>query len=206
MKRVSLPAAGFLILLAWLVYTILQTLSVVGRVPELPYAIMAFLPGILGVVTLKAAGLGWDQLFLKAVPISPRGFIVLAVIFVVALAVVLPFGQWQGWDWMAALVYAPSSGIAQELFFRSVLLPVVLLVLRDRPRLALVTHSIFFALWHIGPLFIGAPLWAVLAVMFVPFVCGIGWGWQVKQDGTVFWAMLQHSLIWVIGLQFPMPG
>jgi membrane protease YdiL (CAAX protease family) len=46
----------------------------------------------------------------------------------------------------------------------------------------------------------------VLAVLLVPFVCGLGWGWQVQRDRTVAWAMLQHSLIWVIGLQFPMSG
>jgi hypothetical protein len=40
--------------------------------------------------------------------------------------------------------------------------------------------------------------------MLVPFLCGIGWGWQVRRDRTVVWAMVQHSLIWVIGFQFPM--
>lgn len=63
-----------------------------------------------------------------------------------------------------------------------------------------------FALWHIGPPFLGAPIGAVMAIMFVPFLSGIGWGWQVQRDRTVVWAMVQHSLIWVIGLQFAFPG
>ena len=45
-----------------------------------------------------------------------------------------------------------------------------------------------------------------LAVMTVPLLSGIGWGWQVQQDETVVWAMVQHSLIWVIGLQFALPS
>jgi hypothetical protein len=42
--------------------------------------------------------------------------------------------------------------------------------------------------------------------MAVPFLSGLGWGWQVVHDRTVFWAMVQHSLIWVIGLQFTLAG
>jgi membrane protease YdiL (CAAX protease family) len=101
---------------------------------------------------------------------------------------------------------APAGGIAQELFFRSSLLPAFKSLFKDRERLALILHSILFGLWHIGPLFVGAPIWAVFAVMLVPFLSGIGWGWQVMQDKTVLWAMIQHSLIWVIGLQFDVAG
>jgi membrane protease YdiL (CAAX protease family) len=130
----------------------------------------------------------------------------LAAVFVFALAAILPVGTWAGWSWLAALVYAPASGIAQELFFRAALLPAAEWTLKGRPGLALILHAALFGLWHIGPLFVGAPLWAVIAVTLVPFVSGIGWGWQVRHDGTVIWAMLQHSLIWVIGLQLAMPG
>lgn len=81
-----------------------------------------------------------------------------------------------------------------------------MLVLKKRLGLALLAHSVLFGLWHIGPLLLGAPIWVAIAVMFVPFLSGVGWGWQVQHDRTVVWAMVQHSLIWVIGLQFAVPG
>jgi membrane protease YdiL (CAAX protease family) len=184
----------------------LQTLFVVGAVSEGWSALLGFLPGILGVGALSAAGPSRQDCYLEIEPLSWKGFGVLAAVFVFALAVVLPFGAWQGWNWKAALVYAPASGISQELFFRASLLPALESTLEKRKRLALILHSVLFGLWHIGPLFVGAPAWAVVAVMFVPFLSGLGWGWQVQHDRTVVWAMLQHSLIWVIGLQFPLPG
>ena len=193
------------ILVLWAGYTALQTLFVVGVVPEPWSAGLGFLPGVLGVVVLTGAGMSRRQLFLQAAPLSRRGFAVLAGIFVLGLAVIVPFGTWRGWNWMMALVYAPASGISQELFFRAALLPALLLTLKQRPRLALTLHALLFGLWHIGPFFVGAPIWAGVAVVLVPVVCGIGWGWQVKHDRTVLWAMIQHSLIWVIAGQFPMP-
>jgi membrane protease YdiL (CAAX protease family) len=194
------------VMLLWLGYTTLQTLSVMGYLPEPWSAAASMVPGILGVGALLAAGLSREDCFLRLGRLSGAGFGVLAAVFVFALAAVLPLGRWQGWNWRAALVYAPASGISQELFFRSALLPALQWVLRTRPGLALVLHSVLFGLWHIAPLFLGAPIWAVLAVMLVPFLSGLGWGWQVRHDGTVVWAMIQHSLIWVIALQFPLPG
>jgi membrane protease YdiL (CAAX protease family) len=195
-----------LVLLLWLAYTTFQTLSVLELVSEDLSALLGFVPGTLGVFGLLAAGLSRQDCFLKFEPPSRPGIAVLAATFLLALAAVVPVGQWQGWNWTAALLYAPASGVAQELFFRSALLPAVQLALRQRVRLALVVHALLFGLWHIGPLFLGAPIWAVLAVMLVPFICGIGWGWQVEHDRTVIWAMVQHSLIWVIGSQFRPPG
>lgn len=205
-KLVSQPIALGVALLLWLGYTLLQTLFVTGYISELWSAILGFVPGSIGVVAFMVAGQTREQLFLQFAPLSRRGVLVLAGIFVFALAVVLPFGRWQGPNWMAVFVYAPASGFSQELFFRATLLPAFLLLFKQRPRLALVMHALLFGLWHIGPLFLGAPVWAVIAVMFVPFVCGIGWGWQVQRDRTVLWAMLQHSLIWVVAGQFPMAG
>jgi membrane protease YdiL (CAAX protease family) len=201
----SAVAVGFVLLL-WSAYATLQTLSVVGLVGEPSATLLAFVPGILGVAVLLAAGLSCQDCFLQIAPLSQAGFAVLAATLVLALAAVLPVGAWQGWNWTAALIYAPASGVSQELFFRASLLPAVQLALRQRGRLALLVHSLLFGLWHIGPAFVGAPIWAVLAVMLVPFICGIGWGWQVQRDRTVIWAMVQHSLIWMIGLQFPMSG
>lgn len=199
----ALAVGGVVVL--WAAYTVLQTLTVLGAVSEPASAALAFLPGLLGVALLLAAGLSRQECYLAFRPLSWPGFAVLAAIFLLGLAAVLPVSEWQGWNWMA-LVYAPASGIAQELFFRSSLLPAMQRVLEGRFGRALVVHSALFALWHIAPLFMGAPLWAVLAVMLVPFVSGLGWGWQVRRDRTVFWAMVQHSLFWIVGLQFALVG
>lgn len=200
-QRIAFPA----IILLWVCYTTIQTLNVTGYITEPWSAILSFVPGVLGVGVLKMAGFTWKGLFLRIAPLSWKGFAVLAGIFVFALAAILPFGKWQGWSWAAALVYAPASGISQELFFRSALLPASLFIFKGRPYLALILQAAFFGLWHIGPFFLGAPVWIVFAVMLVPFVSGIGWGWQVMHDRTVLWAVIQHTLIWVVAGQFPMP-
>jgi membrane protease YdiL (CAAX protease family) len=202
-KPISHAIALGTVVLLWMSYTALQTLFVTGHVTEVWSAILGFVPGITGIIFLAATGLTREQLFLRMAPLSWRGLAVLIGIFAFALAAIVPFGKWQGWNWMVALVYAPASGISQELFFRAVLLPAVLLVLKRRSRAAIVLHALLFSLWHMGPFFVGAPLWAAVAVMFVPFLSGIGWGWQAQHDRTVFWAAVQHSLIWVIGGQFP---
>ena len=194
------------VLLLWAGYTTLQTLGVMGRLGVDISAALGFIPGILGVTILLALGLKREDCFLVFNPISGKGLVVLAVVFVFALSAMLPVMVWQGWSWKAALILAPAGGIAQELFFRSTLLPTLRQVFRRNPKSALILHSVLFGLWHIGPLFLGAPVWAVIAVMAVPFISGIGWGWQVVKDRTVLWAMIQHSLIWVIGLQFAIAG
>ena len=205
-KSINESLAFIVVLCLWLVYTVLQTLFVMGYAGEAWSALLGFAPGLLGVGVLLLAGRSRADCYLQVRGLSWAGLAVLAAVFVFALAAVLPFGVWQGWSWLAALVYAPASGISQELFFRSSLLPAFQTIFKDRRGLALLSHSVLFGLWHIGPLFVGAPLWAVLAVMFVPFLSGLGWGWQVQRDRTVVWAMLQHSLIWVIGLQFEIVG
>ncbi|MBE0411208.1 MAG: CPBP family intramembrane metalloprotease [Anaerolineales bacterium] len=194
------------VILLWAGYTALQTLYVVGYISDGWSAILGFMPGLIGLGILLLVGHSRQELYLVARPLSRPGFLVLTVVFLVALGAVLPFSFWGGWNWKGAFIYAPASGISQELFFRSVLLPVMVMIIKGRKKIGLVLHSLLFGLWHIGPLFVGAPPWAVMAVMLVPFLCGLGWGWQVQRDGTVLWAMLQHSLIWVIGLQFILPG
>lgn len=205
-KSINSAVAAGVVLLLWLAYTTLQTSFVLGHANDTWSAILGFIPGILGVGILLLAGISCADCFLQFKLLSRAGFAVLAVVFVFALAAILPVSVWHGWSWSAALIYAPASGISQELFFRAALLPAMHLILRKHNSLALILHSVLFGLWHIGPLFLGVPLWAVFAVMFVPFLSGIGWGWQVKRDGTVIWAMLQHSLIWVIALQFEVVG
>jgi membrane protease YdiL (CAAX protease family) len=205
-NSINLLIAVCIVLVLWIAYTALQTLTVMGRVNEATAVILGFAPGILGVVALLLAGMKSEECYLRIGRLSWAGLIVLAAVFVFALAAILPVGEWQGWSWRAALIFAPASGISQELFFRSALLPALQVMMSRRAGLSLLLHSLLFGLWHIGPLFIGAPIWVVIAVMAVPFLSGIGWGWQVQRDRTVFWAMIQHSLIWVFGLQLAMPG
>jgi membrane protease YdiL (CAAX protease family) len=201
-----LGIATMIVLLLWVGYTVLQTMAVIGRVSEEWSAVLGFLPGILGVTVLLLVGMTREECYLVFKPVSMRGFAVLVAVFIFSLSAILPVMVWNGWDWKAALILAPAGGIAQELFFRSTLLPTIRNVFSQKRRWALIIHSVLFGLWHIGPLFVGAPAWAVLAVMAVPFLAGIGWGWQVMHDRTVIWAMIQHSLIWVIGLQFVVAG
>jgi len=204
--RIGERAVVGMVIGLWLVYTVIQTLSVVYKWTEIWSAIAGLVLGLLAVGALLWAGLSAQECYLRVGRLSWAGLAVLVAVAAFALAAILPLGTWQGWNWLAALVYAPVGGFAQELFFRSALLPATHLAFkRERPWLALLLHALLFGLWHIAPLFLGAPLWAVAAVMLVPFLCGIGWGWQVRRDGTVLWAMVQHSLIWVIGFQFPMP-
>jgi membrane protease YdiL (CAAX protease family) len=198
----ALKVAVALVLVSWLIYSALQSALTLGYVRERLFAVVAFFPGIVGVGALLVAGLSRQDCYLRLKMPSLRGVTVLVAVAVFALAAMLPFGLWQGWDWQAVLFLAPASGVSQELFFRAALLPAMMVLLPRRPCLALLLHALLFGLWHIGPLFLGAPLGAVLAVMLVPFLCGIGWGWHVREDGTVLWAMVQHSLIWVVGLQF----
>jgi membrane protease YdiL (CAAX protease family) len=190
------------VLVLWLGYSTLQTLGTMEHLSIELNAFLGFLPGLLGLAMLRAAGFSLEDCYLRVKPLSRPSLAVLVGVYVFALAAVLPFGVWRGWDWVAALVYAPAGGISQELFFRAVLLPVLLSIFKNRLWLGLTAHSILFGLWHIGPLFIGAPLVIVFAVMLVPFLSGLGWGWAVQRDQTVLWAMVQHSLIWFIGLQF----
>lgn len=201
-RPISLGIAVGVVIFLWLAYTTLQTLFVMQYLGETLSAILGFVPGFLGVGVLVAAGLSYGDCYLRVALLSWKGSAVLVAVFVFALAAILPFGVWKGWNWIAALVYAPASGISQEMFFRAALLPAIRAMLKNQPTLALLLHSILFGLWHIGSLFLGAPTGAVIAIMLVPFLSGIGWGWQVQHDRTVVWAMVQHSLIWVIGLQF----
>jgi membrane protease YdiL (CAAX protease family) len=120
-------------------------------------------------------------LFLPMVPVVISGFLQ---------------AGWAGWDWHQALLYAPASGVSQELYFRAALLPALerLLV---RPRHALLVSSLMFSLFHAG-MFTVAPPGAAVSALLVTFLAGLGWGWQVQRDRTVIWAMLHHALLQLI--------
>ena len=90
---------------------------------------------------------------------------------------------------------APASGVTQELYFRSALLPVLLRWLSNKP--ALLVHAAVFALWHLRML-TQMPVPVALVSLAVMFLAGTGWGWQAMRDHTVVWAMAQHSLFLMV--------
>ena len=191
--RLSLRSALWVILLIWLAYTILYTLNS----DNAPSAFLEFLPGILGVATLAAAGFSIEACHLRLAPISKTGLILLGASLLL-MPMVWFTGSWIGWDWTAALVYAPASGISQELFFRATLLPICLATFKTKPFLAVLLHALLFAAWHIPKASMTAPLGGVIGVVLVTFACGLLWGEQVRRDRTVVWLMGVHSLILII--------
>jgi len=193
----SLRSAMWNILLIWLAYTILYTLHPSDALA----AFLEFVPGVLAVTTLVAAGLSLQECYLRTAPISRTGLMLLA-----ASLLFMPFiwftGRWTGWNRMAALVYAPASGISQELFFRAALLPVLLATFKTKPFLAILIHSLFFTLWHVPKAYMTAPLGGVIGVVVVTFVCGLLWGKQVQRDRTVVWLIGYHSILLIINSFF----
>ncbi len=192
-EKLSLQPVLWGILLIWLAYTLLYTLNS----DNTPGAFLEFLPGLLGVATLVAAGFSMDDCHLRLAPISKTG-----LLFLGASLLLMPMfwltGSWSGWDWTAALVYAPASGISQELFFRAALLPICLAIFKTKPFLAVCLHALLFAAWHIPKASLTAPLGGVIAVVVVTFACGLLWGEQVRRDKTVVWLMGVHSLILMV--------
>ena len=109
------------------------------------------------------------------------------------LVPIVAAGRWVGWDWLGVLVLAPLSGVSQELYFRSSLLPALLHVCGHRAALALALHGVLFALWHLRTLVLMPPPVAALTAL-VLLLAGLGWGWQTLRDQTVVWAMGQHTI------------
>jgi hypothetical protein len=163
--------------------------------PQPLAALEALLPGLIAVGALLSAGLTLDDCYLRAGAISRRGLAALVAVLPIGVIVSLSGTQtgWVGWRWLPVLVYAPLDAVSQELFFRAALLPALDTAYPGRPRLALVTHAVFFALYHVG-MFKTAPLGVALAAMLLTFLAGLGWGWQTRHDRTVVWAMGEHAL------------
>lgn len=178
------------ILLLYAIYTILYTL----HPGDSAAAILEFAPGILAVCLLCSTGSSLRDCYLRFAPLSRKGLTLLAL-STLFMPVVLLTGRWQGWSGMRGLVYAPASGISQELFFRAALLPALMMVFRTNPRTALIVHALLFAAWHLPTAVLAAPAPAVVGIAVVTTINGILWGKQVQHDGTVMWVMIYHSLL-----------
>jgi len=185
-----LRAATWIVLLIWVAYTVLYTLHPSDALA----AALEFLPGVLGVITLLAAGLSLPECHLRVAAISRKGLLLLAASSLVAPIMWLT-GRWTGWNGAAALIYAPASGVSQELLFRAALLPALLRTFKGRPFQATLLHAALFSLWHVPTAVMTAPLGGAIAVSLVTFACGLLWGEQVRRDRTVFWLMGLHTLL-----------
>jgi hypothetical protein len=189
----SLRSAICGVLLLWLIYTILYTLHPSDALA----AFLEFVPGVLAIAVLMAAGFQRQECYLRFGMISRTGLALLGASFLF-----MPFiwmtGRWTGWNWQAAILFAPASGIAQELFFRAALLAVLLVKFKAKPSLAFLIHSLLFTLWHIPRASLTAPLGGVIGVAVVTFINGWLWGKQVQRDRTIVWLVGFHSMLLVI--------
>jgi membrane protease YdiL (CAAX protease family) len=195
---ISFPLAMFVTLVMAVAYTLLDTLQ-----PSEPVlTLLAFFPGGLSLALLSAAGLSRDQLNLRLRRISIPGLLVLGGVTVLLLPILGSSTEWIGWHWLPALVYAPASGIAQELYFRSSLLPGLEFAFRGKKTTALLAHSLVFVGFHYRTFQAVPTLPLAVLVATVLFLAGCGWGWQVRRDRTTLWAMLQHSFFLVLMSMF----
>jgi Type II CAAX prenyl endopeptidase Rce1-like len=170
--------------------------------PEPVHSLLAFAPGTISLIALRGAGLSRAELNVRLAWISLPGLAALAVTTILLLPILGSSTSWVGWRWMPALVYAPASGIAQELYFRSSLLPGLERAFNHRKAMALFLHSALFVGFHFRTFQAIPSLPLVLVVIVVLFLAGCGWGWQVQRDHTVVWSMLQHSLFLVLMSMF----
>jgi hypothetical protein len=187
----SLVAARLVVAL-WLPYTALNMLF---PSPALTYS-FGLVFATCALVTLRLAGFSRQELYLvTALPSRQGGALLLALMLFIPLALLA--GRGQAWHPLDALVYAPLSGVAQELYFRSALLPVLLRRYPARPWLALSLQALAFALWHARAFRVAPPAQAIGALLLL---CGAGllWGWQVRRDGTVLYAAAQHTLFLIV--------
>ena len=189
----------WIVFFLWMVYTFIYTMDLGGFAA----ALFELIPGLLGVALLTGLGYKYSDRYLQGKKLSRQGLIMLAVLCLGLLAPLIPAlaeGQRASFHWLPVLVYAPASALAQELFFRSALLPVFI---RCSPtkRSGILLHAVLFGLWHLPRAYLASPINPFLgaaAVSIVTFLIGMGWGWQVDRDKTIFWVLVQHTLFLMI--------
>jgi membrane protease YdiL (CAAX protease family) len=193
-EKPNIQLSSLITLLLWGIYSTFQIIFL-----DQPFVdLIGFLAGILAIAVLLTSGFSLTDCHLRFAPISKRAAWLYVVIFLLWLGVVLPTGGKPHWDWQAIFIFAPATAIAQEIFFRSALLPVLFHTLKGNFGWALFIHSILFAIWHMGVLTTNAPPAAAMAVILVPFLISFAWGWQVHRDRTVLWAILHHTLLQMV--------
>ena len=170
--------------------------------PESTQSLLAFLPGGLSLAALFGSGATRKGLYLQLAPLSRSGGIALGITTILLLPILASSSAFLGWRWLPALVYAPASGIAQELYFRSALLGGLQRGMPGRRTAVLLVHSLVFLGFHLRT-FLSLPSFGIgVLVALVLFSAGCGWGWQVQRDRTIVWASMQHSLFLMLMSMF----
>jgi hypothetical protein len=181
-------------------YTVLDLLQ-----PSEPLlTIFSFVPGAASFVALSATRhpQGTRSSYIRLRKLSIRGGVALGAATVLLLPILGSSSGFAGWRWIPALVYAPASGIAQELYFRASLLPVLESAVTSNPIYAVSLHSFVFVVFHLRTFFSIPSLPILLLVIVVLFSAGCAWGYEVQKDRTVVWAMVQHSVFLVVMSMF----
>lgn len=193
-KGLRLGFVVVVIFLIWIAYTAIYTFAPGGILS----AGLDLAPGLAGIMFLTmGAGFKLQECYLRPARVSAKGLILL-LLFLFALIPILVTGHFVGWDWKAGFLYAPASGVAQELFFRASLLPVTMRLFKTNRLLGVLVQSVLFVAWHIPLAFMKAPLPGAVGIIVVTFIGGMVWGWQVQRDKTVYWAMGQHIIYLIL--------
>jgi membrane protease YdiL (CAAX protease family) len=188
--------AAWVMLPLWLIYTFIYTFPFERNIAALLEAVA----GTSGVLALLLLGFPSLELYLQLKPISKKGWIALGLA-TLALLGPLASARWQGMRWLPFFVYAPLSGITQELFFRASLLPAIQRLCGGKTWRPLILHSVLFGLWHVPLAYLASPIspWvSVIALFVVTSLAGLAWGWQVQHDRTVIWSMVHHSILLMV--------
>lgn len=157
-------------------------------------SILAFIPGLISIAALLLSGMSRASLYLHPGRISSQGLLALMATTVLLLPILGSNTGFVGWKWLPALVYAPASGIAQEIYFRGSLLPALERTMKNKRAIALLLHAVVFVGYHFRTFRSVPSLPLALLVAVVLFLAGCGWAWQVQRDKTILWAAAQHSL------------
>jgi len=166
------------------------------------FSILSFIPGLISITALLLSGMSRANLYLRLGKISSRGLLVLIVTTVLLLPILGSSTGFGGWKWLPALVFAPASGIAQEIYFRGSLLPALEKSVKDKKVIALLLHAMIFVGYHFRTFRSVPSLPVAMLVAAVLFLAGCGWAWQVQRDKTIVWAAAQHSLFLMIMSMF----
>ena len=199
-QRLLLPPTAALVIT--LVMGIAITVLDVLQPTEPILSILAFAPGFISIAALSASGVSRSDLYLRLARVSLPGLAALLAVTLLLLPILGSSTGWTGWHWLPGLVYAPASGIAQELYFRASLLPALERTLHGKRIAAILLHAVIFVGYHFRTFRSLPSIPIAFLVATVLFAAGCGWAWQVQRDRTVAWAMGQHSLFLMLMSMF----